>query len=116
MIRVVLLSALALSAAGCSSINDRFGFGQNPEVFDGQRYRTAAKSERGNRASFVATARPVSASLDGAIEAARYESIQHCIRYFGTSDIDWASGPDTPREALQIEDDTLTFVGTCLDI
>lgn len=116
MIRVVLLSALALSVSGCASINDRFGFGQNPEVFDGQRYRTNSKSERSNRLSFVATARPVSASFDGAIEAARYEAIQHCIKFYGTSDIVWEVGPDTPRESLQIEDDTLTFAGSCVDI
>ncbi|MFW2541747.1 hypothetical protein ACN2XU_03815 [Primorskyibacter sp. 2E107] len=115
MMRVILMGVLALSLAGCSSIRDRFGFAQNPEVFDGQRFRGTAKAPRGDRQSFVATAKPVSKSFDGAIEAARYEGIQHCIRYFGTSDIVWDSGPDTPREAMQIDNDTLIFRGTCED-
>ncbi|WP_425098432.1 hypothetical protein [Tropicibacter sp. S64] len=115
MKRVILLGVLALSLAGCGGLRDKFGFGANPEIFDGQRFNGGVRSERGNRVNFVATARPVSKSFTGAIEAARYEGIQHCIKFYGTSDIDWQEGPDAPREAMRVENDTLTFRGTCLD-
>ena len=114
MMRIVILGSLVLTLSACSSgLGDRFGFGKGSEFFDGQRYTGSAKADRSDRSHFVASVKPVSASFDGAIEAARYEGVQHCIKYYGTSDIAWDVGPDTPREALVIEKDTLTFMGTC---
>lgn len=114
MKRVVLTGLVALMLSGCG-LRDKFGFGANPEVFDGVRFNSNVKAARGDRENFVATARPVSKSFNGAIEAARYEGIQHCIRFYGTSDIEWTVGPDTPREAMTVEKDTLVFTGRCLD-
>lgn len=109
---VTCVAAIALSVAGCG----RLGFQQSGPEFDDRRFRGSAKTEsRGDRQSFVSTASPVSASLDGARAKAAFEGVRHCIQYFGTSDIDWSIGPDTPPEALTIENDRLTFAGRCID-
>lgn len=115
MTRALTLVLVLLTVAGCS----RLGFGQGRDrvdTFDGQIYRGGAKAEsRQDRAAFSATVRPVSSSLEGAIQAAEYQGIRHCIRYFGTSDIDWQIGPDTARDALPISGDSLTLTGRCVD-
>ena len=81
--------------------------------FDGQVFSSRLKSERGDRARFVVTARPVSASLAGAREAARYEATSYCVNEYGSSDIDWQVSPDAEEAELPIEGDTLTLQGEC---
>ncbi len=112
MLRVMLAGIVCLGLAGC----DKLGFGRDAPTFDGQYFRGSAKvTDRKDRQQFTATVRQVSKSLDGAVAAAEHEGVKHCIRYFGTSEIDWEVGPDTPREALPVSNDTLTFRGRCID-
>ena len=111
MFRALTACTLALVVDGCSF----FGGGRTDNTFDGFHFRGNASAPRDARQRFVASVGPVSRSMEGAIEAARYQGVQHCIRYFGTSDITWEVGPDTPRDALVTEGDRLTFVGTCQD-
>lgn len=100
--------------SGCGVTKGLFT-GTGPE-FDGQRFRGSAKAlERGDPKRFVATVRPASASVSGAIAAAEYEAIGHCIHYYGTSDIDWEVGPDTAPEAFAIDNDQLSLRGACVD-
>ncbi|WP_298842113.1 hypothetical protein [uncultured Roseobacter sp.] len=99
----VALAALLL--VGCGPDDDTI-------FFDGQFYRSNAKKD-GERHQFRATARPVSASVEGAREAARYEAIAYCVRNYGSSDILWVTDPDVPADELLIEDDTLTLTGAC---
>ena len=70
-------------------------------------------TSRDARDEFTVTARPVSASLEGAREAARYEATVYCVNRYGRSDIAWTVGPDSPDAALPIADDTLTLAGRC---
>ena len=113
MIRIALFLTLILSLSACG---DRgFGLGRDRVAFDGQNYRGAVRTERRDRINFTASVRPVSASLDGAILAAEYEGIKHCIKFFGTSRIDWSVGPETDRAALPIDGDTLIFTGRCVE-
>ena len=90
------------------------GCGPDDETlfFDGQFYRSNAKKD-GERHEFRATAKPVSASLAGAREAARYEGIAYCVRNYGSSDIIWVTDPEAPEEELSIDGDTLTLRGAC---
>ncbi len=110
--RFAIFLMMGLAVAGCSKLNLNSSKGQ---TFDGQSFKAKAKAERSDRQHFVASVKPVSNSLDGAIEAAEHQGIRHCIEYFGTSDIDWEVGPNTDPAALVVEDDTLTFMGTCRD-
>ncbi|MEM9576076.1 MAG: hypothetical protein AAF999_03575 [Pseudomonadota bacterium] len=82
-------------------------------LFDGQFFRSKVKTERSTPDEFVVTSSPVSASLLGAREAARYEATVYCVNRFGRSDIIWAVGPDSPDEQLPISGNTLTLQGRC---
>lgn len=100
----LLMAAVTLTA--CGPDDDSF-------AFDGQYYRAKLNSQRSTPDEFIVTTRPVSASLLGAREAARYEATVYCVNRFGRSDIIWVVGPDSPDEQLTISDDTLTLQGRC---
>lgn len=109
MTKTALLIALAavLAVPACNRVDDRI-------LFDGAAFRgKAAAIDKADRRAFTASVSPASATIDGAIEAARYEGTKYCIENYGTSAIAWTVGPDTPRENLVIEGDTLTFQGAC---
>jgi hypothetical protein len=95
-----------LALTGCGPSDDDI-------LFDGQFYNSKVRTERSARDEFVVTTRPVSASLLGAREAARYEATVYCVNRYGRSDIIWTISPDDPDEQLPISDDTLTLSGRC---
>jgi hypothetical protein len=99
-----LLAALALG--GCSNDDDRI-------AFDGHFYRTKVQKVDRQLDVFTVRVRDVAQSLEGAREAGEYAAIEHCVGLFGSSDIDWAVGPDTPAEALVVENNSFTLAGTC---
>ncbi|WP_281994870.1 hypothetical protein [Ruegeria faecimaris] len=84
-------------------------------LFDGKSFRAKAKhiNKKASPSDFTVVIKGVSASLDGAREAGRYEGTKFCIANFGSSRIDWKVGPDTEPQNLQINDDRLTFAGSC---
>ncbi|AEI94467.1 MULTISPECIES: hypothetical protein [Roseobacter] len=104
------LMIIGLTLTACGPDDDAISF-------DGQFFNARLKSERGaDRAQFSVTVRPVSASLEGAREAARYEATVYCVNSFGRSDVDWVVGPDDESETLTIENDTLLLQGRCREI
>lgn len=102
----LLVTACMLSA--CGPDNEDL-------LFDGQFFRSKLNTERGARADFTLTVKPVSASLLGAREAGRYEATVYCVNRYGRSDINWAVGPDSADEELTILNDVLTLRGTCVE-
>ncbi len=86
---------------------------KNQLRFDGQYFRTKVAKVDGQRDVFTVRIRDVARSLDGAREAGRHAGTSYCVETYGNSDIDWAIGPDTPPEQLQIVDNTLVFQGVC---
>ncbi|WP_298969901.1 hypothetical protein [uncultured Roseobacter sp.] len=102
-----VVSILMLSGAlmACTSEAEKI-------TFDGQFYRTDL-DDLDERHKFQVTASPVSASLLGAKEAARYEATVFCVNEYGSSAIDWVIGPDDADETLPIANDTLTLQGAC---
>lgn len=102
---VGILLALGV-LAGCTDSKNRI-------AFDGQYFRTKVQKVDGQREVFTVRIRDVARSLDGAREAGRHAGISHCVDNFGSSDIAWGVGPDTPPETLSIEDNTLIFSGVC---
>lgn len=112
MTRVLCILAMAATLGGC----ERAGiFKSNAPVFDGQRFRTVVKSQRRNRQDFTVTVYQVSKSVEGARASALYKATQHCIQFYGTSEIDWTVAPDAEGQSLRVVDDTLTFKGSCHD-
>jgi len=108
MIRTsVILGALVLLTA-CEDP-------KNAILFDGMRYSGRLQADSEDKRSFVATVSPVSQSLEGAREAARYEGTTYCIRKYGRSDIEWSLNPEAETEALSISDDVLTVQGRCAE-
>lgn len=105
---MILLTCAALVLSACTERKNRV-------AFNGVYFKGNVTAPRSDRHTFVASVRPVSAGLTSAREAARFEAIRHCIEYFGSSDIDWAIGPDTPDAQLRIERDALIYQGTCLE-
>ena len=67
----------------------------------------------GERLTYTLRVRNASQSITGAREAARYEATVYCVTNYGSSDIKWVVGPDTPPENLRLVDDALTFQGAC---
>lgn len=96
----------AIVVAGCAAGRDQLRF-------DGEYFRTKVARVDGQRDVFTVRVRDVARSLDGAREAGRHAGISHCVENYGSSKIAWQVGPDTPPEALQIEDNTLLFQGVC---
>ncbi|THH38989.1 hypothetical protein E4Z66_05370 [Aliishimia ponticola] len=100
----MMVCAVALSA--CQSRKDQI-------AFDGQFFRSKLSKVDGDRAQIMVTVKPVSASLEGAREAGRYEATRYCVTTFGNSAVDWVVGPDQAPETYSIENDTLVLRGAC---
>jgi hypothetical protein len=99
---VVVLTVVA----GCSSSRDDL------IAFDGQYFRTNLNRGDDPR-MFAVSARPVSASLEGARQAAQYEAFTYCINEYGSSKIRWMVGPQQDPSTYSVVDDTLTLRGVC---
>ena len=106
--RYFVIAALLGTAliAGCQNNKDRV-------AFDGKYFRAKVGKVDGQRDVITVTVRDVSQSLDGARAAGRFEAVSYCVKNFGSSDIAWTVGPDTPTPQLQIADNTLVLQGTC---
>ncbi len=109
---LVLVGAVAL-AAGCANMRDKLS--NNEKVtFDGIYFVTTLdRLDRKEREHFKVFVREPQQSLEAAREAGRYEAVKYCIKEFGTSRIDWVSGPDVEDGALLYDNGRLMFEGMC---
>ena len=82
-------------------------------TYEGARFSGDLRSERSDRAAFVASGGPASVSLEGAKQAAEFQAVQHCISYLGTSDIDWVNGPDVEDSGLVVVENAVVLTGRC---
>lgn len=103
-----LIAACAVLLAGCTAAKDRI-------LFDGQHYNAKLRKVERQLDVFTVTVKPVSKSLDGALQAGAYEATAYCVKTYGNSDIVWTAGPDTPKSQLSIVNDVLTLQGRCPD-
>lgn len=110
-LKASLLPALAI--LGAASLSGCDSSGDDQMLFDGQSFRMKANDIDNDVERFTVEVRPVSASIEGAREAGRYEATRYCIENFGSSDIDWVFGPDDEVTRLQITDDRLILQGAC---
>lgn len=116
MVRFGLILMVALAATGCSRIGQGLGFGQGGEPsFEGQKFRGSTKAQSKDKQEFIASVRVGDKPLSGAVQAAEYKGTQHCMRYYGTSDIVWEVGPDTDTDALVVENGQISLMGRCVD-
>lgn len=104
---IVTLVVAAIALTACSG--EERGI-----AFDGVYFKTKTKTvDKKNLSVFTTSISPVSASVQGALAAARHQGTTYCIQNFGTSRIDWTNSPYAEPETLAVVDDTLTFQGTC---
>jgi len=109
MIRFGMISCVAFALlAGCTDPDKQI-------LFDGFSFKGRLQAEKDDRRNFVASAAPVSRSLEGAREAARFEGTTYCIRKYGRSDIDWVASPEAEASALNIVEDRLVVQGRCAE-
>ncbi len=112
MKQLFAMIALAGVVAGCSE--GALKVQSKRPSFDGQIFRASAKPiEKRNRKDFVVSVRPVSKSETGAALAAEYEATRYCIKYFGTSDINWSVDPTVDGATLPVVDDVLQLSASC---
>ena len=103
---LALVAVIALSA--CTKKSERV-------LFNGNYYPTKAKTvDKGDRKSFAVSVRRVDQGLAGAKEAGRHGGKTYCLQNYGTSEIEWAIGPDTPDTALDLSGGRLVFRGACV--
>lgn len=103
---IVLGCAVVALLGACTKREDRI-------AFDGQYFRTNISKIDGQRDVFTLVVRNASQSISGAREAARYEATVYCVTNYGSSDIVWVAGPDSPDAALRRDGDSLIFQGAC---
>tara|TARA_R110000787_G_scaffold157008_7_gene270945 strand:- start:793 stop:1125 length:333 start_codon:yes stop_codon:yes gene_type:complete len=104
-----ILTQVALCAgllAACTSADDR-------TLFDGQFYNAKLRKVDRQLDVFTVSVKPVSKSLEGALQAGTYEATVHCVSTFGSSDVIWTDGPDAPQSQLNIANDVLVLQGRC---
>ena len=102
----IMLASVAAVLMGCTSSDDRI-------AFEGEFYRAKLKKVDRQLDVFTVAVQPVSKSLTGAVQAGEYEAVAYCVNTFGSSDIAWTVGPDTPEGQLPIDGDTLLMQGQC---
>ena len=109
MIRTAFITCAALAAlTGCTDPS-------RPVLFDGMQFNGRTNIDKDDKRNFVATASPVSQSLEGAREAARFEGTSYCVRKYGRSHIEWGASPDADATELNIIEDVLTVQGRCAE-
>ncbi len=106
LLRAALMVTLCVAVAGCNARRDQL-------AFDGQYYRSKASKVDGDRRQIAVTVRPVSASIEGAQEAGRYEATKYCIENYGSSAVEWVVGPDQDPDSYTLDGDNLVLRGAC---
>ena len=74
--------------------------------------RFDANVERGFPWTFKPETREMEIRI-GETGLAFYEATKHCIKYYGTSDIEFAFDPETPVDQLPRDGDRIVLRGTC---
>ena len=105
MIRVALIALVLLSA--CQRREPDY-------LFDGINFRADTDAPRGDRRSFTTSVRDAAQNVAAAQRAGRYSATQHCVRKFGSSEIDWAQASAGAPETLGLtEQGVLVLQGRC---
>ena len=84
----------------------------NQHAFDGVKFSASLKVEKDASEIFSLRVKKAAKSVAGAREAGRYKATKYCVEKFGTSDIAWIMGPDSPD--LELENGNFNLIGSCV--
>ncbi|WP_172299906.1 hypothetical protein [Pseudoruegeria sp. HB172150] len=121
-IRLVLALALITATASCGIYRNTVGSlgvgtasarGSNQVNINDITFRSKLSIDGVQKRDLTISVSPVRIDPNAAQEAGRYRATVYCLRSFGSSDTDWAIGPDIPPAQLRIVDDTITLRGSC---
>lgn len=108
---VCVVVSLAL-VSGCGTFKDHRN--KTEFAFDGIEFKSKVEAiEKEKREHFSVEVRRATQSINGAKEAGRYAATRYCIEQYGTSRIEWISGPDQENQTLKMDDDDLIMEGIC---
>ena len=106
----VALSLVLVS--GCGTFRDHRK--NTNYAFDGIEFKSKVNAvDKETREHFTVEVRRATQSINGAREAGRYAATRYCIENYGTSIIEWVSGPDQENNTLRMDDDDLIMEGIC---
>ena len=102
----LFLICAALGLAGCAKTK------KDDITFGGFTFASRAeKVSKEERDHFIVEVRRATQDLNAAREAGRYQATKYCIEQYGTSKIDWVTGPET--ENIVPVDGMIRMEGYC---
>ncbi|WP_372887850.1 hypothetical protein [Shimia sp.] len=105
--------SLTVAVAGCGSFS-LTGKSRSDTTYEGVRFKSRAHRVEDDRSHFRVEVRRATQSLDGAKASGHHAGTRYCIEQYGSSKIDWISGPYQENESLILDGDTLVMEGICI--
>ncbi|QFU08352.1 hypothetical protein PARPLA_02951 [Rhodobacteraceae bacterium THAF1] len=97
MTRLIILVALAASLTGCGRFNlPNVPFTNRIQPSEPLPFKTNLAAARGAQTFQVSVAQGA-ADLEAVRESVRFPATNHCMRYYGSSQIDWVSAAGDPN-------------------
>ena len=115
MTRLIILVALAASLAGCGRIpTPSLPFLSKAQPSESLPFQAKLSAER-RSPDVTVTVNQGAADLEAVRESVRFPATVHCLKYFGSSRIDWASVPGQPDAWIgqRIENGATVYSGRC---
>ena len=118
MPRLIFLVALVAALAGCGRLPSipvpGSGMFSRQQPSDPLPFPTRLAAERGSDDFRVSVAQGA-AGLDAVRESVRFPATRHCLRFFGSSAIDWVSAPGQPEAWIGQAgaEGSVTYSGRC---
>lgn len=108
---IAVMLSFVLGTASCATFKNR---GKTEYIFDGIEFKTkATKVDKDDRSHFKVEVRKATQSLNGAKEAGRYAATRYCIEQYGSSKVEWISGPEQENGTLTVIEGDLWLEGIC---
>ena len=108
---VAVILSFVLGTASCGSLKNRK---KTEFTFDGIEFKSKVnKVDKDERSHFKVEVRNATQSIEGAKEAGRYAATRYCIEQYGSSKVEWISGPDQENATLTVIDGDPWFEGIC---
>ncbi len=107
---VAVMLSLALGTAGCGKFKSR---SKSEVAVEGYEFKSRVEKIGEDRSHFRVEVRNATQSLDGAKAAGHHAGTRYCITEYGSSKIEWISGPYQENVTLLLVDGDLFLEGIC---